>query len=142
MRQGVALFIAVELLIKWIKLREQIIDNSWGICYTECGVLVFAKNLHNCPERVAMKKKLVILLIVLMIISIAIGVSPIVDYFYANGAEAETSSVVLTSDTVPVTTEEVVREPNQTAVLSAVVLATGTILIALVLFFKHRDPEN
>ena len=89
-----------------------------------------------------MKKKLVILLIVLMIISIAIGVSPIVDYFYANGAEAETSSVVLTSDTVPVTTEEVVREPNQTAVLSAVVLATGTILIALVLFFKHRDPEN
>ena len=90
-----------------------------------------------------MKKKLIILLIVLMVISIAIGVSPIVDYFYANGAEEVTSSTgVVTSDTAPITTEEVVRQPNQTAVLSAVVLATGTILIALVLFIKQRDPNS
>ena len=89
-----------------------------------------------------MKKKLVILLIVLMVISIAIGVSPIVDYFYANGAEEITSTDVVTSETAPITTEDVPREPNETAVLSAVVLATGTILIALVLFIKQRDPEN
>lgn len=89
-----------------------------------------------------MKKKLVILLIVLMVISIAIGVSPVVDYFYANGAEEITSSDVVTSETTPVTTEDAPREPNETAVLSAVVLATGTILIALVLFIKQRDPEN
>ena len=91
-----------------------------------------------------MKKKLIILLIVLMVISIAIGVSPIVDYFYANGAEEDTTSVsdAQTSDTAPVTTDEVLRQPNQTAVLSAVVLATGTILIALVLFIKQRDPET
>lgn len=89
-----------------------------------------------------MKKKLVILLIVLMVISIAIGVSPIVDYFYANGAEEITSGEVVTSETAPITTEDVPREPNETAVLSAVVLATGTILIALVLFIKQRDPEN
>jgi len=90
-----------------------------------------------------MKKKLVILLIILMVISIAIGVSPIVDYFYVNGAEEEiTSTGVVTSDTAPVTTEEVVRQPNQTAVLSAVILATGTILIALVLFIKQRNPES
>jgi len=90
-----------------------------------------------------MKKKLVILLIILMVISIAIGVSPIVDYFYVNGAEEEiTSTGVVTSDTAPITTEEVVRQPSQTAVLSAVVLATGTILIALVLFIKQRDPES
>ena len=89
-----------------------------------------------------MKKKLVILLIVLMVISIAIGVSPIVDYFYANGAEEITSTDVVASETAPITTEDVPREPNETAVLSAVVLATGTILIALVLFIKQRDPEN
>ena len=89
-----------------------------------------------------MKKKLIILLIVLMVISIAIGVSPIVDYFYANGAEEITSTDVVTSETAPITTEDVPREPNETAVLSAVVLATGTILIALVLFIKQRDPEN
>lgn len=89
-----------------------------------------------------MKKKLVILLIVLMVISIAIGVSPIVDYFYANGAEEITSTDVVTSETAPITTEDAPREPNETAVLSAVVLATGTILIALVLFIKQRDPEN
>ena len=90
-----------------------------------------------------MKKKLVILLIVLMAISIATGVSPIVDYFYANGAEEEIASTgVVTSDTTPVTTEEVLRQPSQTAVLSAVVLSTGTILIALVLFIRQRDPES
>lgn len=91
-----------------------------------------------------MKKKLVILLIILMAISIAIGVSPIVDYFQANGAEEETTtSLTETSDTAPVTTEETApREPNQTAVLSAVVLATGTILISLTLFIKQRDPEK
>ena len=89
-----------------------------------------------------MKKKLIILLLILLVISIAIGVSPIVDYFYANGAEEEgTSSSVFISDTSPVTVEDIVREPNQTAVLSAVVLATGTILIALVLFIKQRNPE-
>ena len=90
-----------------------------------------------------MKKKLIILLIILMVISIAIGVSPIVDYFHANGAEEVTTSTgALTSDTAPVTTEEVVRQPSQTAVLSAVVLATGTILIALVLFIKQRNPDT
>lgn len=90
-----------------------------------------------------MKKKLIILLIVLMVISVAIGVSPIVDYFYANGAEEDTTSTeVVTSETAPITTEDLPREPNETAVLSAVILATGTILIALVLFIKQRDPEN
>lgn len=90
-----------------------------------------------------MKKKLIILLMILMVLSIAIGVSPIVEYFHANAAEETLSSAdVVTSETAPITTEEAPREPNQTAVLSAVVLATGTILIALVLFIKQRDPEN
>ena len=86
---------------------------------------------------------LVVLLIVLMVISIAIGISPIVDYFHANGAEEEiTTSLVETSDTAPVTSEDTApREPGLVAVLSAVVLATGTILISLVLFIKQRDPE-
>lgn len=89
-----------------------------------------------------MKKKLIILLIVLMAISIAIGMSPIVDYFNAYGAEEEViTTSVESSDTTPETTEDTVREPSETAVLSAVVLATGTILIALVLFIKQRDPE-
>ena len=86
------------------------------------------------------------MILVLMVISIAIGVSPIVDYFYAHGAEEVTSSAVesTTSDTAPITSEgeEAPRVINQTAVMSAVVLSTGTILIALMLFYKRRNPDD
>lgn len=97
-----------------------------------------------------MKKKLIILLFVLMILAIAIGTSPIVDYFYANGAEpsTESSSASLSStapdSSVPDSTaeEDAPREPHPTAIASAVVLSSGTILIALVIFIKRRDPDS
>ena len=86
------------------------------------------------------------MVLVLMVLSIAIGTSPIVDYFYSHGAEETTAlvSIAATSDTAPDSSdgEAMPRTINQTAIMSAVVLSTGTILIALVLFIKRHNPDE
>ena len=103
-----------------------------------------------------MKKKLVIMLFVLLVLSIAIGASPIVDYFYTYGAEAPAvsesvatggdSSTVPSSSSAPETSGSAVqngeRHPNETAILSAVILSSGTIVIALAVFIKQHNPDD
>ena len=52
-----------------------------------------------------MKRKLLIILFILFVLSVCIGTSPIVDYFYSLGAEAEFTTVPLGTTEITQTAE-------------------------------------
>lgn len=78
-----------------------------------------------------MKRKLIIVLIILLFLSIAIGTSPIVDYFYSLGAEAQ-SSVSVSDTATPV------DEIHPKTVIFAVILSSLTVVVAFIVYLKKR----
>ena len=88
-----------------------------------------------------MKRKLLIILLILFILSVAIGTSPIVDYFYSLGAEAEISSEAIGSTNADVTTEATqasdVIDPK--TVWFAIGLSSLTVLVSFVVYLRKRQ---
>ena len=76
-----------------------------------------------------MKRKLIVILLILFILSIAIGTSPIVDYFYSLGA-AEVSTAPVTS--------KAPDEISPATVWAAVALSSITVIVAFVIFLRKR----
>ena len=76
-----------------------------------------------------MKRKLLIILVILFILSVAIGTSPIVDYFYSLGAEAETSPEITTvaTDTI-----------NPKTVWIAALLSSLTVVVSFIVYLRKR----
>ena len=88
-----------------------------------------------------MKRKLLIILLILFILSVAIGTSPIVDYFYSLGAEAEISSETIESTSADVTTEATqttdVIDPK--TVWFAIGLSSLTVLVSFIVYLRKRQ---
>lgn len=83
-----------------------------------------------------MKRKLIIVLFILLILSIAIGTSPIVDYFYSLGAkEAVTTTAPETS--APETAAPI-DEISPKTVVFAVALSTVTVIAAFIVYLRKR----
>ena len=83
-----------------------------------------------------MKRKLIIVLFILLILSIAIGTSPIVDYFYSLGAkEAVTTNALETS--APETSTPI-DEISPKTVVFAVALSTVTVIAAFIVYLRKR----
>lgn len=92
-------------------------------------------------------KKIILVMLALLLLSIAISASPILTYFQSLGAELETtpeapdSTASLTTTAVTTTESLTDREPSQTALLFAVVFSAGTIVVAVIVFIKKHDPN-
>lgn len=78
-----------------------------------------------------MKRKLLIILFILFVLSVVIGTSPIVDYFYSLGAEAEGS-------TTPSVTTEVIDEIKPETVYFAIGLSSLTVIVSFVVYLRKR----
>lgn len=79
-----------------------------------------------------MKRKLLIILAILFVLSIVIGTSPIVDYFYSLADSVETATQ---------TTDGTVQLPetvNPKTVVFAVVLSSLTVIVCLIVYLKKR----
>ena len=93
-----------------------------------------------------MKRKLIIVLFILLILSIAIGTSPIVDYFYSLGAEeAVTTNALETSapetsalETSALETAAPIDEISPKTVVFAVALSTVTVIAAFIVYLRKR----
>lgn len=88
-----------------------------------------------------MKRKLIIVLFILLILSIAIGTSPIVDYFYSLGAEeAVTTTALETSapETSAPETSTPIDEISPKTVIFAVALSTVTVIAAFIVYLRKR----
>lgn len=88
-----------------------------------------------------MKRKLIIVLFILLILSIAIGTSPIVDYFYSLGAEeAVTTNALETSalETSAPETAAPIDEISPKTVIFAVALSTVTVIAAFIVYLRKR----
>lgn len=90
-----------------------------------------------------MKRKLLIILFILFVLSIAIGTSPIVDYFYSLGAEAEMSTALVgtTADTVSVTSTDTPSEADvirPETVWFAIALSSLTVIVCFVIYLRKR----
>lgn len=88
-----------------------------------------------------MKRKLIIVLFILLILSIAIGTSPIVDYFYSLGAEeAVTTNALETSalETSAPETSTPIDEISPKTVVFAVALSTVTVIAAFIVYLRKR----
>ncbi len=110
------------------------------------------QNAHKAPQNAekrgdAQVKKLIVLLIALFLFAVLISVSPIVDYLIANAAEMPPESTSSEETARAESTEaeggeETPAAVNETAVTGAVVLSTGTVLIAVGVFMRKRRPES
>lgn len=78
-----------------------------------------------------MKRKLIIVLFILLILSIAIGTSPIVDYFYSLGAKEAVTT------TAPETAAPI-DEISPKTVVFAVALSTVTVIAAFIVYLRKR----
>ncbi len=76
-----------------------------------------------------MKRKLLIILFILLVLSIAIGTSPIVDYFYSLGAEAAVTTAAIT---------ETVDEIKPETVWFAIGLSSLTVIVAFAVYLRKR----
>jgi len=90
-----------------------------------------------------MKRKLLIILLILFVLSVAIGTSPIVDYFYSLGAEAELSTAMVgtASDTVSVTSTDVSSEADvirPETVWFAIGLSSLTVIVCFIVYLRKR----
>ena len=88
-----------------------------------------------------MKRKLIIVLFILLILSIAIGTSPIVDYFYSLGAkEAVTTTALETTapETSAPETSAPIDEISPKTVVFAVALSTVTVIAAFIVYLRKR----
>ena len=79
-----------------------------------------------------MKRKLLIILLILFVLSVAIGTSPIVDYFYSLGEEATTEAP---ADTTPI---EETDEIDPKTVYFAIALSSVTVLVSFVVYLRKR----
>ncbi|MBQ7363969.1 MAG: hypothetical protein IJW46_00020 [Clostridia bacterium] len=80
-----------------------------------------------------MKRKLIIVLLILLFISIAIGTSPIIDYFYSLADSASTTEALTT---VPDTAADDTVSPK--AVLFAVILSAVTVVASFAVYLRKR----
>ena len=94
-------------------------------------------------------KKIIVLLLVLFLLAVIIGTSPLIDWLHANAEEADTSSLSteestqdITSTAAPETDEGLAYSPEtqQKAIVFAMILAGGTVLVSLAVFIKKRTP--
>ena len=79
-----------------------------------------------------MKRKLLIILAILFVLSVLIGTSPIVDYFYSLADSVETAAQ---------TTDGTVQLPETVdpkTVTFAVVLSSLTVIVCFVVYLKKR----
>ena len=83
-----------------------------------------------------MKRKLIIVLFILLILSIAIGTSPIVDYFYSLGAEEAVTTNAL--ETSAPETAAPIDEISPKTVVFAVALSTVTVIAAFIVYLRKR----
>ncbi|MBR2986995.1 MAG: hypothetical protein IKC63_03150 [Clostridia bacterium] len=82
-----------------------------------------------------MKRKLLIVLVILFVISVLIGTSPIIDYFYSL-ADGVTSSAPVSS--APDSSEGGMDTVNEKTVVFAVVLSALTVAVSFVVYLKKR----
>lgn len=93
-------------------------------------------------------KKIIVLLLVLFLLAVIIGTSPLIDWLHANAEEADTSSLTTEESTqditskAPETDEGLAYSPEtqQKAIVFAMILAGGTVLVSLAVFIKKRTP--
>ena len=77
-----------------------------------------------------MKRKLLIVLLVLFVLSVMIGTSPIVDYFYSLADSVTTSDATVT---IP-------EAVSPKTVTFAVILSSLTVAVAFAVYLKKRKP--